>query len=62
MDLIEEFEKEVLRNEYYVPNYFSFNHCIYDLFNDMVDELRPYGAKGKSIFSLQLSHSVSSFE
>ena len=58
---IEEFQTEVLRNQYYIPNYFSFNHSIYDFFNDVFDELRPFGAKGKSIFSLQLSHGIKSF-
>jgi len=62
LDKIEEFEKEVLRNQYYIPNYFSFNHCVYDFFNDNIDELRPYGSKGKPIFSIQLSHPITSFE
>ena len=62
MDQIEEFERDVLMNEYFIPNYFSFNHCVYDFFNEAVDEIRPYGAKGKSIFSIELSHAVNNFD
>ena len=61
IEKIEEFEQEVLKNEYYIPSYLSFNHSIYDFFNELFDELRPYGSRGKSIFSLELSHSVKSF-
>lgn len=50
----------MLRNEQYQPSYFTFNHCLYDAFNDIIDSLRPYGAKGKSIFTLQLSHALKS--
>lgn len=58
---IEEFEREVLRNEYFIPGYFSFNHCIYDEFNDIFEELRPYGSRGRPIFSLELSHPITDF-
>lgn len=58
---IEEFEREVLRNQYFLPGYFSFNHCIYDEFNDIFEELRPFGSRGRPIFSLELSHPVTDF-
>ena len=56
MGKIEEFELFQLGNSAYLPNYFGFNQCVYDAFNDIVDRLRPYGSRGKSIFTLQLAH------
>ena len=51
----------MLKNQYFLPGYFSFNHCIYDEFNDIFEELRPYGSRGKPIFSLELSHPIADF-
>lgn len=51
----------MLKNDFFIPGYFSFNHCIYDEFNDIFEELRPYGSRGKPIFSLELSHPVTDF-
>ena len=51
---VEEFEVAILKNECYIPGYFSFNHCIYDAFNDIIDQMRPFGEEGKPIFALEL--------
>jgi len=47
-----------LENIHYLPSYFSFNQCIYDSLNDIIDKIRPFGNKGKSIFSIELSHPI----